>query len=290
MFFDSEFPEVEPEDFGEGSLGSVARRAGGVETGGAMTVSVTVDDHRADIVLERPELLNAMNWELFEDLATVAGAVAERDDVRVVVVSGAGRSFSSGIDTTTFGFSEGSPSDLIARAQAGFRAIAGIRVPTLASVRGHAFGAGMQLALVCDLRVVTTDAQLGLLEANYGLVPDLGGTHRLPALAGPAVAKKMMWLGERIDGSEAVRRGIAELAVGPDDLDDVIDDLAARLASAPPLAVRAVKRLVDEAPRATFTDAMDSVAHSQVEIMASADFGEAISAFVERRKPDYRGC
>ena len=254
-----------------------------------MAIRVTIEDHRADIVLDRPEVLNAMNWELFERLAATAGEVAERDDVRVVVVSGAGRSFSSGIDTTTFGGSDLSPTELISQAQAGFRAMSAIPVPTVAMVRGHAYGAGMQLALVCDLRVVAADAQLGLLEANYGLVPDLGGTHRLPALAGPATAKKMMWLAERIDGTEAARRGIAEAVAAPDDLDDTVDELATRLAAAPPLVARQIKHLVDIAPRSTFSEAMDDVARSQEEIMASADFAEAISAFVEGRIPVYKG-
>ena len=254
-----------------------------------MAIRVTIEDHRADIVLDRPEVLNAMNWELFERLASAAAEVAERDDVRVVVVSGAGRSFSSGIDTTTFGGSDLAPTDLIAQAQAGFRAIAALGVPTLAAVRGHAYGAGMQLALVCDLRVVTADARLGLLEANYGLVPDLGGAHRLPALAGPAIAKKMMWLAERIDGTEAARRHIAEIVVPPDELNDTVDEVASRLAAAPPLVARQVKQLVDAAPRSSFSDALDDVARAQEEIMASHDFAEAINAFVERRRPIYRG-
>ena len=254
-----------------------------------MAVRVSIEDHRADIVLDRPGVLNAMNWELFERLSAVATQIADRDDVRVVVVSGAGRSFSSGIDTSTFGSSDLPATDLIAQAQAGFRALAGIPVPTIAAVRGHAYGAGMQLALVCDLRVVASDAKLGLLEANYGLVPDLGGTHRLPALSGPAIAKKMMWLAERIDGTEAARLGIAEVVVAPDSLDATVDDLAARLAAAPPLVAREVKRLVDAAAGSTFSEAMDDVARAQEEIMSSADFAEAIGAFIAGRSPVYRG-
>lgn len=253
-----------------------------------MAVRLSVEHHRADIVLERPDVHNAMNWEVFERLAQVAREVAERDDVRVVVVSGSGRSFSSGIDTTSFGNAL-PPGDLIAQAQAGFRLLESLEVPTVAAVRGHAYGAGMQLALVCDLRVVTDDARLGLLEAKYGLIPDLGGTHRLPALAGPALAKKMMWLAERIDGAEAGRRRIAEVVVPADELDATVDDLARRLAAAPPLVVRDVKRLVESSAHSTFAQAMDDVAAAQEKVMASDDFAEAIRAFLERRSPEFRG-
>ena len=253
-----------------------------------MAVRLSVEHHRADIVLDRPDVHNAMNWEVFERLAEVALEVAQRDDVRVAVVSGSGRSFSSGIDTTTFGNSL-PPGDLIAQAQAGFRALEALPIPTVAAVRGHAYGAGMQLALVCDLRVVSDDARLGLLEAKYGLIPDLGGTHRLPALAGPAVAKKMMWLAERIDGSEAGRLNIAELVVAPDELDATVDELARRLAAAPPLVAREVKRLVESAGRSTFRQAMDDVAEAQEKVMASEDFAEAIGAFLEQRAPEFRG-
>ncbi len=253
-----------------------------------MAVRLSVEQGRADIVLDRPDVHNAMNWEVFERLAQVAHEISRNDEVRVVVVSGSGQSFSSGIDTTTFRNSL-PPGDLIAQAQEGFRRLAALPVPTVAAVRGHAYGAGMQLALVCDLRVVTSDARLGLLEAKYGLIPDLGGTHRLPALAGPAVAKKMMWLAERIDGAEAGARRIAEIVVAPEELDATIDELALRLAAAPPLVAREVKRLVDGAGRVTFTQAMDEVATAQEKVMASEDFAEAIRAFLEGRSPRFRG-
>ena len=254
-----------------------------------MTVRVTIDNHRADISLDRPDVLNAMNWEVFQGLAAAAAEVAERDDVRVVVVSGAGRSFCSGIDTSALGSGDLAPKAMIELAQSGFRALAAIPAPTVAAVRGHAYGAGLQLALVCDVRVVTADSKLGLLETNYGIVPDLGGTHRLPLLAGPGRAKLMMWLAERIDGTEAYRRGIAEHCVAPDDLDVEVDDLARALIARPPLATRAIKQLIDRAGTESFSQAMDGVANAQERLMGSSDFTEAITAFVEGRDPAYEG-
>lgn len=242
---------------------------------------------RADLVLQRPEVLNAMSVEVFDALSDAADEVAKIDGLRVLVVSGEGRSFSSGIDTASFGTVSGDPQTMIARAQAGFRKIAALPVPTIAQVRGHALGAGLQLALACDLIVATKDASLGLLEARYGLVPDLGGTQRLPRLVGPARAKKMIWLAERVSGEEAERTGLVQQAVGENELEGAVDALATALAAAPPLPVRHVKRLVEISATAPHEAGMDEEAAAQAEMLTSNDFGEAISAFLERRQPEF---
>ena len=250
-------------------------------------VEVRSNGHRADLVLRRPKVLNAMSIEVFEGLAAAADEVAAMEDVRVVVVSGEGRSFSSGIDTSTFGTVAGSPEEQIARAQSGFRKIAALSAPTIAKVRGHALGAGLQLALACDLRIVARDASLGLLEARYGLVPDLGGTQQLPALVGPARAKKMIWLAERVDGEEAGRIGLAEAVVEETDLDRTVDELAEAIAAAPPLAAAATKKLVDLSSTTPLEAGMDEEAVAQARMLTSNDFSEAIGAFIEKRVPKY---
>ncbi len=252
-------------------------------------VEVTYREQRADLVLRRPEVLNAMNWEVFEGLAAAADEISERPDVRVVVVSGEGRSFCSGIDTASFGEIAGDPDEMIAVAQAGFRALANLDRPTIAKVHGHALGAGLQLALACDLRVVATDATLGILERRFALVPDLGGTQRLPLLVGPGYAKKMIWLGEKVDGTEAHRRGLAEVLVSSADLDETTDALAAEIAAGPPITSRRVKSLVDLAGRVSLDEGMDHEAKYQKEMFGTSDFAEAIAAFMEKRSPNYSG-
>lgn len=254
-----------------------------------MSVEVRFDNRLATITLGRPDVLNAMNWEVFDGLARAADEVADAGDVRCVIVTGEGRSFSSGIDTSSFGDIQGAPDEMIARAQSGFRKIGALSVPVIASIKGHALGAGLQLALACDVRVVAADAQLGLLEAKYGLVPDLGGTQRLPPLVGPGRAKKMIWLAERIDGTEAGAIGLAEVVVGADEVDVATEELATRIAAAPPLVVRQVKRLVTLAGAVSVERGMDEEAIAQKEMLASSDFSEAISAFVERRRAQFAG-
>ena len=228
-----------------------------------------------------------MDFDVFDRLAKAADEVRSTPGVRVVVVSGEGKSFSSGIDTGSFGSFSGTSEEMIARAQSGFRGIAALPMPTIAAVQGHAYGAGLQLALACDIRVVTKDASLGLLEHKYGILPDLGGTQRLPLLTGPGIAKLMIWTAERITGEEAARRGIAEIVVESDDLAVAVDQLAERIASAPPRAVREVKQLVDNAGRVDLEQGMDREAEGQARLMASPDFAEAIGAFMAKRLPNF---
>jgi enoyl-CoA hydratase/carnithine racemase len=154
-------------------------------------------------------------------------------------------------------------------------------------VQGHALGAGLQLALACDIRVVAEDASLGLLEGKYGIIPDLGGTQRLPRLIGAGRAKKMIWLAERIDGRTAGEIGLAEIVVPAADLQHAVDDLAARISASPPLAARRAKELIELAGRVTHETGMDEEARAQADLLASDDFSEALMAFVEGRDPDF---
>ena len=240
-------------------------------------VEVTYSGPRVDLRLNRPEVLNAMNFELFDAFAAATAEIAGRDDVHVVVVSGAGRSFCSGIDVSALGEFSGTMTDTIARAQAGFRNLAALPMPTIAAVHGHALGAGLQVALMCDLRVVASDASLGLLEMRYGLIPDLGGSTRLPKLVGAGRAKQLIWLAERIDGTEAERIGLAELTVPADEMASTIDALVDRLVEPPHGAKRAAKRLIDDAHLLSQSDGMDAEARAQEECMTSPEFAEAIT-------------
>jgi enoyl-CoA hydratase/carnithine racemase len=251
-------------------------------------VKLSVDGARANVSIARPDVHNAMNWDVFDGLAKAFDEIAGQPEVRVVVVGGE-VSFSSGIDLNLFSDVAGDPVESIARAQAPFRKLEALAVPTVAAIRGHAYGAGLQLALCCDLRIATTDARLGLLEVRYGLIPDLGATALLASLVGPARAKWLMWSGEKIDGASAASFGLVETAVQPDELDSEIDRIARVLESGPPIVLESIKKLVDRTRDRSFEESMDDVADAQRGVLGSEDFAEAISAFVERRDPAYRG-
>lgn len=245
---------------------------------------VSVDGPRADVILNRPEMLNAMDFEMFDLLAEAMDELADLDEIRVVVVSGAGRSFSSGIDVTSFGSISGGPAEMIERAQAGFRKLAALRIPTLAKLQGHALGAGLQVGLACDLRVVASDALLGLLETDYGLIPDLGGSTQLPRLIGSGRAKKMIWLGEKVTGDEAAAIGLAEVAVPPSELDDRVDRLAAAISQRPAVPVREAKALVDTAWAGDIAAGMDREADAQERCMTDPSFATAMMEGLQKRR------
>jgi len=155
-------------------------------------------------------------------------------------------------------------------------------------VRGHALGAGLQLALACDIRIVARGTKLGLLEFKYGILPDLGGTQRLPRLVGPGKAKELIFTAARIDAEEAGRIGLAERVVADDELEAVAGDLAREIAAQPPLAVRGAKRAVNAAMSgATVRDGLLVEAEAQSTCLRSHDMKEAITAFVEDRPPVY---
>ena len=262
------------------------------------------DGRLAHIVLNRPERLNAMTPTMWRELGELGRRVGDDDDLRAVVVIGDGRAFSSGIDTAVF--TDGTGDSIIEDRAARHPdpTIAGIlavqdtftwleRAPyvTIAAMHGYAFGAGLQLALACDLRVLGTGAKLGLLELQYGILPDLGGTQRLPRLVGPSKALQLIVTGARIDAEEAARLGLADVLVADDGVEDAARALADRIAAQPPLAVRGAKRAVHAAVSGrSVADGLLVEAEGQAACLRSTDMTEAIAAFVEQRPPVYKGA
>jgi enoyl-CoA hydratase/carnithine racemase len=254
--------------------------------------------------LSRPEKLNAFTVAMWRELGELGRQVGHDPELRAVVVIGDGRAFSSGIDTSVF--SDPSPVDSVLD-DGGARhpdpAVASILAtqdsytwleeapyPTIAAVRGYAFGAGLQLALACDVRVVARGTRLGLLEHQYGILPDLGGTQRLPRLVGPSKALQLIVTAARIDTDEAERIGLADVVVADDELETAAGTLADTIAAQPPLAVRGAKRAVQAAGSGlSVRDGLVVEAEGQAVCLRSDDMREAIAAFVEQRPPVYRG-
>jgi enoyl-CoA hydratase/carnithine racemase len=187
-------------------------------------------------------------------------------DVRVVIVRGQGRAFSAGLDLSVargegdFSLAELarlSPEECaqrIARFQSGFTWLRSPSLVTIAAVRGHAIGAGFQLALSCDMRVLADDARLSMAEVTLGLVPDLGGTKRLAELVGPSRALEICLTGRRISADEADRIGLATAVVPADQLDAAVADLAAAVLAGPPAAVAEIKALIAGASGRSYPD------------------------------------
>jgi enoyl-CoA hydratase/carnithine racemase len=262
-------------------------------------ISIERDGGVVRLTLNRPDKLNAQTVAMWQYLAKVGADLAADDSIRVLVVAGAGRAFSAGIDITTFttpsapavpdGVSNESGVESILAIQRAFTWLEEAPYPTIAKVQGHAYGAGMQLALACDLRIAADDVKMGLLELNWGLMPDLGGTVWLPRLAGPAKALEMMITGARLAADELLALGIVNRVVPRADLDGAVDELVAELLRRPPLAVRGAKAAVRGGLGEPTPVGMRAAAEAQLVCLRSADFGEAGKAFVEGREPRFTG-
>jgi enoyl-CoA hydratase/carnithine racemase len=252
--------------------------------------------------MHRPDRLNSFTIEMWREMAALGDELVDDAELRALVVIGEGRAFSSGIDTSVF--TGGSENDIgvgskpnshadptvagILRTQDAYTWFEEAAYPTIAAVHGYALGAGLQLALACDIRVFARGTQVGLLEHKYGILPDLGGTQRLPRVVGAGKAKEMIWTAARIDADEAYRIGLCERLVDEGTVEAEARSLAEQIAAQPPLAVRGAKRAV----AASFTapsvrDGLVVEAEAQAVCLRSNDMGEAITAFVEQRAPQY---
>jgi enoyl-CoA hydratase/carnithine racemase len=218
----------------------------------------------ATVTLCRPEVLNAQTPAMWAELDAISRKLP--GDVRVVIVRGDGRAFSAGLDLSVargegdFSLTELarlSPEECaqhIAGFQSGFTWLRSPSLVTIAAVHGHAIGAGFQLALNCDMRVLAADARLSMAEVTLGLVPDLGGTKRLVELVGPSRALEICLTGRRIAADEADRIGLATAVVPADQLDAAVADLAAAVLAGPPGAVAEIKALIAGAAGRSYPD------------------------------------
>ncbi len=241
------------------------------------------------VTIDRPERRNAMSLEVFDQLHERAQQAGEDDTAGAVLVRGAGGIFSSGIDTSVFGQFEGGIDEAsIGRLQASFTAFEELDKPTIAAVEGYCFGAGIQLAAACHLRAVAPSAQLSVMEARWGLVPDLGGSYRLPRLIGLGRATELVVTARRVDAAEALAIGLAEVRLGESDPQEEALALAARLAAGPG-AVRRAPRLLRENLGRDREQALAVEASTQLVCMAGPDFGEAVAAGMEGREPRFVG-
>ena len=253
-------------------------------------VRYEVDGRVAVVTIDRPDVLNAMDVEVFHGLRDAAGRAAADSEVRAVVVRGEGRAFSSGLDTSLFasGIGGGSPLTLdIASLQACFTAYESIDKPTIAAIGGIALGGGIQLAAACDLRIAAEDAELGVYEIRWGIIPDLGGTQRLPRLIGAGRAKELVLTGRRIGAAEALAWGLVNRIVPVDALRAEALSWAAELAAGPPLALAAGKRLVGGAFDSAVPAGLEHEAAVNRRLLASDDFREAVVARFEKRTPSF---
>jgi 2-(1,2-epoxy-1,2-dihydrophenyl)acetyl-CoA isomerase len=260
------------------------------------TIKLSIDDSVAEITLNRPERLNAWNAQLGNELRESILGDAADPSVRAVLITGAGRGFSSGADVKQM-LEEGSAGErpdvgqlLRERYHPIIKGIRELPKPVVAAVNGPAVGIGCSLALACDLIWAAESAIFGLAFVNIGLAPDGGSTFLVPVAAGKARALEMALLGDPLPASQAYEWGLINRVVPDADLLSDARELARRLASGPTRSYANSKRMLNNSMMRIMDEQLDLEAQVQGEMAASTDFIEGISAFVEKREPRFTGA
>ena len=255
---------------------------------------VEIEDREAvrHVVLARSEKRNALNGAVIQALGDAFRAAAGEEAVRVVVVRGEGAMFSSGMDVGDLGALAENPRGLRSYRReilAIWNLLEEMPKATICQIHGACLGGAMELALACDMRVMAEDAVTGLLEVRIGLLPDVGGCSRLPAVVGLGVAKELIMTGRVIDGREAHRIGFANRIAPPEELDAAVQGLCDELLACAPLAVGLAKRVMDAAAKPALAATLEQEVTGQQLLAASADFAEGAAAFKEKRDPEFAG-
>ncbi len=252
-------------------------------------VRLEVEDGVGTIRVDRPKM-NALDVQVQEEIRAAAAESTERDDVRAVVLYGGERVFAAGADIKEM--ADMSYSDMVKRSgalQSSLSAVARIPKPVVAAVTGYALGGGCELALVCDMIVASETAEFGQPEILLGIIPGAGGTQRLARTVGKQRAMELVLTGRRIGAEEAHRMGIVNQVTGKKDWLAKAVELAQVVARRPPVAVRLGKQAVLAAEETTLSAGVDYERRLYEIAMATEDRIEGMTAFIEKRKPDFKG-
>jgi enoyl-CoA hydratase len=251
-------------------------------------VMVEHDGPVAIVTLNRPQQLNALSYGLVKDLSLAMQALDANDDVRVIVVTGGEKVFAAGADIKEM--ADVGPFDELVKERLAYRdRINGISKPVIAAVSGFALGGGCELAMSCDIIIASETARFGQPEVNLGIIPGSGGTQRLARTVGKYRAMEMVLAGEFLGASDAERLGLVNRVVPVELLLEEARELAKKIATKPLLAIKAGKEAVLKSANTSLDNGLDYERKSFNVLLASEDRREGMKAFLEKRKPEFKG-
>ncbi|HYO81956.1 MAG TPA: enoyl-CoA hydratase-related protein [Bryobacteraceae bacterium] len=254
-------------------------------------VAETGTDGVSVVTINRPEKLNALNVDTIFEISQVLDTIADDNAVRGLILTGAGeRAFAAGADIVELASVDPlGTSELSRRGQSVFRKLETMGKPSVAAIQGFALGGGLELAMACTLRVAAETAKLGMPEVKLGVIPGYGGSQRLPRLVGRGRALEMLLTGDPIDATEAWRIGLLNKVVPPAELMTAARALLGRIVVNAPRALHLTMKVLDAGLQCGLDDALQLETTAFGLIAASEDRTEGIRAFVEKRKPEFRG-
>ncbi len=241
------------------------------------------------LALSRPHTGNTINLELASELVDAALAINQDDGVRVVILTGAGESFCSGCDLTELRTASADNLKRINTASLSSSAVASLNCPVIAAINGDALGAGLELGLSCDIRICSENARFGFPETSYGIIPGGGGTQRLPRIIGKGKAMELVITAETIDATEAYGVGLVNKVVPRQALASEVEEIAKKLISRAPIAVRYAKEAVNKGMDMTLAQGLRLEGDLSFLLQSTKDRAEGIKAFLEKRKATFKG-
>lgn len=244
----------------------------------------------AIVTVNRPDKLNALNIATRRDILTALDKLEHNEDVRVVVITGAGeKAFIAGADINEFAGMTAFKQRAVMKGRRAFDAVEDFPKPVIAMINGFCLGGGCELALACDIRVASTKAKFGQPEIKLGIIPGGGGTQRLTRIIGEGKAMELILTGDFISAEEALTLGLLNYVYAPEDLEMRTMELANRIADMSPVALAMAKASVKNASRLNMKEGVDAEVDLFAICFSSEDKEEGVKAFLEKRKPDFKG-